>query len=59
METALREKLELTTKEAARLAGVTQPYIRQLIAAKKLHATKWGRDWRIKRRDLLAWLDQR
>ena len=43
---------KLTTTEAAARLGVTQARIRQLIAAKRLPATKQGRDWLIEERHL-------
>jgi excisionase family DNA binding protein len=35
------------TSEAAKLIGVTQPYIRQLLGKKKLRGQRVGRAWAI------------
>ena len=48
---ALRDKLFLTIKEAARFAGLPQATIRRLIHAGKIPAVKAG-GWRIKRSEL-------
>jgi excisionase family DNA binding protein len=37
----------MTLKKAAKLLGVTPDYLRQQIAAGKLHADKIGRDWNV------------
>ena len=44
----------LTTKEAAELTGYTTDHIRKMASAGKLKAQRWGRDWQIERRSLLA-----
>ena len=47
----------LTTGEAAEALGVTQARIRQLCGEGYLPATKRGRDWWIKRKDLEEFAD--
>ena len=42
----------LTTSEAARLLGVTAIRVRALCEKGELPATKFGRDWQIKERDV-------
>ena len=37
----------ITTKEAAKLAGVTEQRIRQLCGAGKLNCRKFGRVWQV------------
>jgi len=44
----------LTTKDAAKILGVSDSRIRQLILSGKLHATKYGRDNLIRESDLEA-----
>jgi len=43
----------MTTTEAAEILGVSQARVRQLILAGRLPAIKHGRDWMIKRSELL------
>ncbi len=43
---------ELTTKQAAKILGVTTRRVLQLIADGRLPAEKHGRDWAIKATDL-------
>ncbi|MBN1811797.1 MAG: helix-turn-helix domain-containing protein [Anaerolineae bacterium] len=45
----------ITTAEAAELAGYTPSYIRKAIGRGVLHAKKRGRDWFLKRADVLAY----
>lgn len=45
---------DMTTGEAAELLGVDPSRIRQLCISKELLARKPGRDWIIRRSDLLA-----
>lgn len=42
----------IDTAEAARRLGVTPARVRQLIRAKRLPATRLGRDWAIEERHL-------
>lgn len=44
----------LTTKEAAKLAGYTTDHIRKMASTGRLKAQRWGRDWQIDRRSLMA-----
>jgi len=53
------EKLRLTTKEAAEIAGVTDAYIRQLLIAKKMRGEKFGKSWMIARAELDRWMESR
>jgi len=50
---------ELTTPELAKLAKLSSAYIRQVILAGKLRATKRGRDWLISAFDAERWLEER
>ena len=43
----------ITTTEAARRLGISQARVRQLILAKRLPATRLGRDWAIDERHLV------
>ena len=45
----------ITTAEAAELAGYTPSYIRKAIGRGVLHAKKRGRDWFLKKTDVLAY----
>lgn len=54
-----QDKVFLTTRQVAEIVGVTVPYIRQLLIAGRLKGDKWGRDWRIERRELDRWLSTR
>jgi excisionase family DNA binding protein len=45
----------LTTKQAAELIGYNAEYIRKLAQAGRIPAQKLGRDWVIRRADLLAY----
>jgi excisionase family DNA binding protein len=45
----------LTTKQAAELIGYNAEYIRKLAQSGKISAQKLGRDWVIRRADLLAY----
>ena len=50
----------LTTQEAAKIAGVTDSRIRQLlIEDKDLHGEKFGRQWMIRRSELECWMRER
>jgi excisionase family DNA binding protein len=44
--------MELTTKEAAEKLGVSVRQVQTLIGQNRLPATKRGRDWFIKEKDL-------
>jgi excisionase family DNA binding protein len=46
----------ITTGEGARLTGYTAENIRQLVKAGKVKGQRWGRDWQIDRRALLAYV---
>jgi len=46
----------LTTSAAAREYGYNAEYLRRLAKSGELPATKLGRDWVIKRSDLLAYI---
>ena len=48
----------LTVKEVSKKLGVTEKWIRDLIQAKELKATKIGK-WRINPEDLQAFIDSR
>jgi len=50
-ETSVSETLFLTIREAAGVTGLSQAYLRRLIAAGTLKAVR-DRGWRIRRRDL-------
>lgn len=45
----------ITTSEGARLTGYTAENIRHLVKAGKVKGQRWGRDWQIDRRSLLAY----
>ncbi|HWQ36939.1 MAG TPA: helix-turn-helix domain-containing protein [Blastocatellia bacterium] len=51
----LDRKLGLGIAEAAELTGLPARFIRRAIKAKRLKATRPGRAWHIKRRDLDQW----
>jgi excisionase family DNA binding protein len=46
----------ITTGEGARLTGYTAENIRHLVKAGKVKGQRWGRDWQIDRRSLLAYV---
>jgi len=51
---------ELTTKEAAKLAGVTDSYIRRLLINETLKGRKlndWA--WLVPRREITRWLEEK
>jgi excisionase family DNA binding protein len=52
-------KRNWTTTEVAKVAGLTQAYIRELILAGKIRAEKVGRDWIISDNEVLRFLEQR
>jgi excisionase family DNA binding protein len=45
----------ITTKQAAELTGYATAYFRQLIQRGRLPAQKLGRDWFLKKEDVLAY----
>jgi excisionase family DNA binding protein len=45
----------ITTAEAAELTGYASAYFRQLIKRERLQAKKRGRDWFLKRAEVLAY----
>ena len=49
----------INTKEAAKLLGVNDSRVRQLILAGRLPAQKVGRDWIIRERDLAKVADRK
>lgn len=48
----------ITTKEAAELTGYTVAYFRQLILRGVLHAKKRGRDWFLRKEDVIAYAEE-
>ena len=52
-------KRDWTTAEVAKVAGVSQAYIRQLILAGKLQARKVGPLWVITDNEVLRFLERR
>jgi excisionase family DNA binding protein len=46
----------ITTKQAAEISGYHAEYIRRLIRSGDIEAQKLGRDWVMKRADLLAYV---
>jgi excisionase family DNA binding protein len=48
----------ITTKEAAELTGYTSAYFRQLILRGVLKAQKRGRDWFLRKEDVVAYADE-
>ncbi len=54
---SVAEKLTLKLAEAARLAGLSQNFLRAAIAAGQLRAAKRGRGWNIKRADLESFIE--
>jgi len=48
----------ITTTEAAELTGYADAYIRQLIGRGRLQAKKRGRDWFLKKADVLAYAEE-
>lgn len=46
----------LTTKQGAELIGYNAEYIRKLAQSGRIPAQKLGRDWLMKRADLLAYV---
>ncbi len=42
----------ITTKQAAKILGINDSRVRQLILAGRLPAKKFGRDWLINEKDL-------
>ena len=48
----------ITTAEAAELSGYTLYHLRYLIKVGKVKAKKWGREWQVSRKSLLAYVGQ-
>jgi excisionase family DNA binding protein len=48
----------ITTAEAAELTGYASAYFRQLIKRGRLQAKKRGRDWFLKRAEVLAYAEE-
>ena len=48
----------ITTADAAEISGYHVEYIRKLIAARKINARKWMRDWQVSRKSLEHYLAQ-
>lgn len=46
----------ITTKQASELSGYHPIYLRELIRTGKIAAQKWGRDWQVSRKNLLAYM---
>jgi excisionase family DNA binding protein len=46
----------ITTAEAAALVGYTQRRVRQLAVIGKIDAKKFGRDWQVNKKSLLAYI---
>jgi excisionase family DNA binding protein len=48
----------ITTQEAAELTGYSSSYIRKAIHRGRIPAEKFGRDWMLKRSDVLAYAEK-
>ncbi len=46
----------ITTKEAVAITGYNPIYLRELIRTGKIEAQKWGRDWQVSRKNLMAYV---
>ncbi len=46
----------ITTQEAAEMTGYTPEHVRRLVTSGKVKGQRWGRDWQIDRRSLLAYV---
>ncbi len=46
----------ITTAEAVKLSGYTPEHIRRLIKLGAVKAQKWGREWQVSRKSLLAYV---
>lgn len=53
------DKVYYTTREAAKLAGLTTKAIREAIKRKSLKAEKFGNIYKISRRNLRTYLEKR
>jgi hypothetical protein len=49
----------ITTRQAAGLSGYTMQHVRLLIGRGDVRGQRWGRDWQVSRRSLLAYVRQR
>ena len=48
----------ITTTTAAQLTGYHADHVRRLVLAGRVEARKFGRDWQVSRRSLLAYVRQ-
>jgi len=48
-----------TAQDLAREAGVNDAYIRRLLIDKKIRGEKVGRQWLVRDKDALVWLERR
>jgi excisionase family DNA binding protein len=48
----------ITTRQAAELTGYTQQHVRELVIAGTVKGQRFGRDWQVSRRSLLAYVKQ-
>lgn len=48
----------ITTDEAARLSGYHPVYLRALLVSGKIKGQKWGREWQVSRKGLLAYVQK-
>ena len=55
---AMKPDVWLTTSEAAQLTGYSRHHIWRLIQANKITCEKWGRDWKVSRSSLKAYLEE-
>lgn len=52
-------KMTLNLKEAAEELGISEPTMRELIRQKDFPAMKIGKLWKVSRRGLEAWIDEK
>ncbi len=48
----------ITTEQAVALSGYTPEHVRRLIKTGEIKAQKWGREWQVSRRSVLAYLQR-
>jgi hypothetical protein len=48
----------ITTREASKLSGYHPYYLRELIRVGKVKAQKWGRDWQVSHKSLVAYVHE-
>jgi hypothetical protein len=48
----------ITTKAAVELSGYNPIYLRELIRTGKIKGQKWGRDWQVSTKSLLAYMQR-